>query len=161
MGEIFLEETKIKLGLFGGTFDPVHNGHIYIAKEAEESHHLDEVHWGPAKHKKHTMFGFKKRRQAVSNLAKKLGHKVSVHSYNSSIEWVKCYNPKKYDIHLIVGKDLRNQIQNWKDFEELRALCKWIWVDRALPISSTMIRERINNKQHIEAFIPCRIKQFM
>jgi nicotinate-nucleotide adenylyltransferase len=35
------------IGIFGGTFNPVHNGHIQLAKQALESLALDEVHFLP------------------------------------------------------------------------------------------------------------------
>jgi len=37
-----------KLGIFGGTFDPVHLGHLAVAKEAKEALELDEVLLVPA-----------------------------------------------------------------------------------------------------------------
>jgi nicotinate-nucleotide adenylyltransferase len=36
------------LGLFGGTFDPVHNAHLALARSALSELHLDEVRWVPA-----------------------------------------------------------------------------------------------------------------
>lgn len=36
------------LGLFGGTFDPVHGGHLRLAQEALEHLHLGSVLWVPA-----------------------------------------------------------------------------------------------------------------
>ncbi len=36
------------LGLFGGTFDPVHYGHLRLAEEARSSLALDQVLWIPA-----------------------------------------------------------------------------------------------------------------
>ena len=37
-----------RLGVFGGTFDPVHNGHLIVAEAAGESLALDEVLFIPA-----------------------------------------------------------------------------------------------------------------
>ena len=34
-----------KIGIFGGTFDPIHNGHIYKAEEALAKLNLDELIW--------------------------------------------------------------------------------------------------------------------
>ena len=42
-------ETKgNKVGLFGGSFDPIHFGHLNLAMELKEKHHLDEVWFCPA-----------------------------------------------------------------------------------------------------------------
>lgn len=38
-----------KIGIFGGTFDPVHLGHIHLAGLARESLALDEVHFIPCR----------------------------------------------------------------------------------------------------------------
>ncbi len=37
-----------RIGLFGGSFDPVHNGHVELARTALEQLRLDEVRWLPA-----------------------------------------------------------------------------------------------------------------
>jgi nicotinate-nucleotide adenylyltransferase len=37
-----------RIGLFGGTFDPVHNAHVALASTARDSLALDELRWVPA-----------------------------------------------------------------------------------------------------------------
>ena len=41
-------DGRVRLGIFGGSFDPVHIGHLWIAESAQESLGLDEVRWLPA-----------------------------------------------------------------------------------------------------------------
>ena len=38
----------MRIGVFGGSFDPVHIGHLWIAEAALESLELDEIRWIPA-----------------------------------------------------------------------------------------------------------------
>ncbi len=40
----------MKIGLLGGSFDPVHNGHLYIAERALAEYQLDEIWLVPAGH---------------------------------------------------------------------------------------------------------------
>jgi nicotinate-nucleotide adenylyltransferase len=43
-----LAERVTRIGLFGGTFDPVHNAHLALARSALQDLKLDEVRWIPA-----------------------------------------------------------------------------------------------------------------
>ncbi len=45
----------MKVGIFGGTFDPIHFGHINLAIEMLETHHLDEIWFCPARINPHKM----------------------------------------------------------------------------------------------------------
>ena len=38
----------MRIGLYGGSFDPVHLGHLWIAESARDYLQLDEVRWIPA-----------------------------------------------------------------------------------------------------------------
>jgi nicotinate-nucleotide adenylyltransferase len=39
-----------RIGLFGGSFDPVHNAHLALARQALDQLQLDELRWVPAGH---------------------------------------------------------------------------------------------------------------
>jgi len=38
-----------RIGIFGGTFDPVHNGHLIMAENVKDQMHLDEVMFIPSR----------------------------------------------------------------------------------------------------------------
>ena len=38
----------MKIGLFGGTFDPIHRGHMVLARAALERCHLNRIYFVPA-----------------------------------------------------------------------------------------------------------------
>ncbi len=40
--------TSERIGIYGGTFDPIHNGHLSLAIEMLEKHHLDKIWFCPA-----------------------------------------------------------------------------------------------------------------
>lgn len=37
-----------KIGIMGGTFDPIHNGHLLLGKQAYQEYHLDEIWYMPS-----------------------------------------------------------------------------------------------------------------
>ncbi|HIF08253.1 MAG TPA: nicotinate (nicotinamide) nucleotide adenylyltransferase [Gemmatimonadetes bacterium] len=43
------EDRPVRLGVFGGTFDPPHIGHVLLTKELQASTALDEILWIPAR----------------------------------------------------------------------------------------------------------------
>ena len=47
--ETKLNNTKIKIGVLGGSFDPAHKGHLAISKEAKKRFKLKKVIWAITK----------------------------------------------------------------------------------------------------------------
>lgn len=132
-----------KIGLLGGTFDPIHIGHLLMARAALETLALDKVVFIPScvpPHKKTpTLFSAKDRLNMVRLAAKgnprfevsdfeikKGGKSYSVDTVRHFYEiWV--HVPKLY---FIVGGDAIQEIDTWKDIAELKKMCSFVSVNR-------------------------------
>ncbi len=72
----------MRLGVFGGTFDPPHIGHIEIARKVIEEGYVDKILFLPAAlppHKQHKTFSaFKDRFQMITLAAEKINDKYEV-----------------------------------------------------------------------------------
>src|SRR5689334_19827674 len=48
-----LEEEQLRIGVYAGTFDPVHSGHLSFALQAQTEAKLDEVYFLPERMPRH------------------------------------------------------------------------------------------------------------
>ena len=122
----------MKLGIIGGTFDPIHYGHIYLAKEAKKALGLDKLIFMPARLQpfktKEKITGSEHRLEmtklAVSDIE---GAEVSDYEMKSSalsytintLRAVKESHPKDTQIYFIIGTDAFLKIEYWKEPLEL------------------------------------------
>lgn len=133
----------MRLGLFGGTFNPIHYGHLRAAEEACELLQLDRLLFIPAARPPHkegrvvTPFALRYEmtrlavadhpRLAVSDLENRRPDK----SY--SIDTLKVirqeYGPAA-EIFFVVGLDAMLEIDTWKSYRELFHLCHFLVLDR-------------------------------
>ncbi|HEX9880046.1 MAG TPA: nicotinate-nucleotide adenylyltransferase [Candidatus Binatia bacterium] len=132
----------MRIGLFGGTFDPIHLGHLRSAEEVRETFSLDRVVFIPAARPP-----LKKRRPAapaedrlkMARLAisrnpgftlSDVEFKRSGKSY--SIDTVRYYARRHRgdSLYFIVGLDAFRDIGSWKDVQSLFGLCNFIATSR-------------------------------
>jgi|LSQX01.2.fsa_nt_gb nicotinate-nucleotide adenylyltransferase len=119
-----------KYALFGGTFDPVHNGHIRLAKAAAYELSLDKLFFMPnfiSPFKKDTKVTAVEDRCAMLNIACRTNDKFIVsryevdrqtpsYTYNTLTFFDNNYDGKLY---FLLGFDSLMQIDTWYKGEEI------------------------------------------
>jgi len=135
------EAAKKGIGLFGGTFNPIHLGHLRGAEEIRETFGLQEVIFIPAAHPPHKVTeeiieahhrlemvkrATRKNPQfSTSDVELKRGGK----SY--SVDTIRYFLEKLKDsLYFILGRDAFMEIETWKDFHNLFSLCNFIVMAR-------------------------------
>lgn len=128
-----------RIGIMGGTFDPIHLGHLAIAEAAFLEFKLDKVIFIPAKdpvHKPNLKVTPAKHRYAMTLLATA----ANPHFYVSSIELdretpsytsetLKELNQRfksEADLFFILGADALRDLPTWNDAEECFNYCQFI-----------------------------------
>lgn len=134
---------KKSLGILGGTFDPIHYGHLLAAEWAGEAFGLDELVFIPAArppHKDPASVINGRHRYRMVELAIQDNPAFCVSSlelersgYSYTIDTIRHYlqSDPQLDIRFIMGVDALQLISTWKDVEQLLTLCKFIVVTRA------------------------------
>ena len=132
--------SKKSIGLLGGSFDPVHKGHLIISKISLKKLKLDQIYWIITKKnpfKKNSYFSLEERiklaKKATKNLKKiKVLHldKIvkssrSINLVNYLIKWKKITN-----IYFIVGSDILIELHRWKSWKKLVKLTKLVVFSR-------------------------------
>lgn len=133
----------MKWGLLGGTFDPVHLGHLRCSEEILELFDLDKIILIPASRqplkaeKSVTPFVHRKEMVRLSiegNASLSLSEMENEREGKSySVDTVSHFlkNYKEItDLYFIVGQDAFQEIQLWKDWKRLLSLCNFVVMTR-------------------------------
>jgi nicotinate-nucleotide adenylyltransferase len=125
-----------KIGILGGSFDPIHKGHLAISKIALKKVKLDKIYWiitkkNPLKNKTHFSL------EARLSLAKKMARNVKdvqvfyldkIVKSSRSINIINYLIRKKKlsNIHFIIGSDILIELHTWKSWKKLVKLIKLV-----------------------------------
>ena len=132
--------TKLRLGVMGGTFDPIHNGHLVAASEVASAFNLDEVVFVPTGQpwqKKKVSASEHRYLMTVIATASNPRFKVSRVDVDRSgptytvdtLRDLRAFYPDA-EIFFITGADAVAQISAWKDVDEVWALAHFVAVSR-------------------------------
>lgn len=131
-----------KIGIMGGTFDPVHNGHLVLAENARIKFNLDKILFiptGKPPHKDNNYITSNIHRYNMTLLAINSNPYYFLSSIETqregityTIDTIKYLKTKSNstDFYFILGSDSLYQIHKWKDYEELLSLCNFIVAKR-------------------------------
>ena len=137
-----------RVALFGGTFDPIHIGHLAVARAAERRFHLDEIHFIPTgrpPHKNRGGMALYADRYAMVALAcadhprflaslaeSGAGHagREVFYSVDTVRHFKQKYSGAGVHLYFLLGADSFLHIPAWKDYETLLGLCDFIVASR-------------------------------
>jgi nicotinate-nucleotide adenylyltransferase len=137
-----MERGDVRIGIMGGTFDPIHYGHLIAAEEAKDKFAMDKVLFIPSgdpPHKKNYKVTPAELRYAMTLLATVGNPKFDVSrieinrkGYSYTIDTLREIreNCPEADYYFITGADAILDILSWKDPKELLRLCKFIAATR-------------------------------
>lgn len=192
----------MKIGVMGGTFDPIHIGHLISAEYARENIDLDRVIFMPS-----GLHPFKENDNITSSdiRVEMTSLAISENPYfeiatigvnrkdtNYTIDDIRDLKERYPDdeIYFIIGTDIIDNIEKWKDFYKLTKLCTFILFNRwegekekidekiselellydfkvkkikspVLEVSSTAIRNRISEGLSIKYMVPKTVEDYI
>ncbi len=132
----------MKIGILGGTFNPIHIGHLILAEEAREKLSLDKLIFVPAflpPHKDNSDVAPASDRYKMVRLAiagnrnfcvsdieiKRDGRSYTIDTIR---EFKKVY--PNDELYFVIGSDLLNYLDEWKDLSEILKMVKFIVATR-------------------------------
>ena len=147
-----------RIGLFGGTFDPVHKGHLAIAEQAAEELRLEQILFIPAPdppHKRRTGATYRQR-VAMLELAL-VGHsrfsislletELSAPSYTvDTLLELRRRLPGQF--YFLIGADSLLELHRWHQYQKLLNLTCFIVISRP-GISLTAMQQAV---EHLPGF---------
>jgi nicotinate-nucleotide adenylyltransferase len=132
-----------RAAIYGGTFDPVHNGHLKVARGVQQSFGLDELFFVPASeppHKRGAGISSAFHRFAMLALATEQDERLRV----STIELDQPERPYAVEtvarmqeqlgsdcrLFFVMGADSWSEITTWREWQRLLSMCDHIVVTR-------------------------------
>jgi len=180
-----------RVGLFGGSFDPVHNAHVALARAALAELQLDEVRWIPAGQawQKARSLTDARHREAMLQLAiadepRFVLDRIEVERPGPSytLETVRALAAARPGTlwFLIIGHDQYASLQTWNGWQQLLGLVTLAVANRPgeaheevrrfdhrvvplpmLDISATAVRDRVAAGADISSLVPLGVARYI
>lgn len=138
-----MQQRFKKIGILGGTFNPIHFGHLLIAESVRESFDLDKVIFIPSGQPPHKPDSEvidpehrlkMVRRAVVSNPffeASRVEIDTNGFTYTvNTLQTLKKLYGGETELYFIIGADVIPELTTWKEFRTVFGLCEFIAVRR-------------------------------
>jgi nicotinate-nucleotide adenylyltransferase len=176
-----------KIGIYGGTFDPIHHGHLILAREARERLGLERVIFVPA-----AVSPFKDAPATSPNDRLAMLEAAITDEDDFGIDQVELHRPppsytidtieaiRAREVHTelfyLLGQDNVADLAKWHRFDDLRELVRFVVLDRTgqkkanhphlvvgrkIDISATDIRNRVASHQSIRYLVPPGVEEII
>ncbi len=135
--------TWRRVGIYGGTFDPVHNGHVEVARGVQELFKLDEVIFVPAcvpPHKRNANITSAFHRFAMVALATEADQGLLVSTIEldapeqpyavETVERLRNALGPETELFFLMGADSWLEIRSWHQWQRLLSMCNFIIITR-------------------------------
>lgn len=194
--------NRKKLGIMGGSFDPIHKGHLETAEFVYQQLGLEKIIFIPAyiaPHKIGMEYAPAEHRYQMTLLATQgnthfavsdieLNRKGVSYSYDTVAALHEQYGDE-YDLYFIIGADSVAALDTWTKVREIMALCTFVaatrpgfaplvdkvieyfgelgrtrikWLNTPeMDISSTDIRQRVQENCSIRGLVPLAVEEYI
>ena len=176
-----------KIGIYGGTFDPVHHGHLILARTALENLGLARIVFVPAIVSPHKLSGAASAPDARLEMLSAAIEGEPEFGLNAieltrpppsytvdTMEALREQNPEA-DFYYLVGEDNVARLTSWHRFEDLSRLVQFVVLARAgeksihpypvvrqqLDISATDIRKRVASGRSVRYLVPAAVEKII
>ena len=159
------------ISIFGGTFDPIHNGHLYIASQVDEKYQPETVLFVPARvppHRDDTDASPEDRAAMVQLAIEPFEHyamsnvELDRPGISYTVDTIKTFR-RTYEGHelaLILGADAFSEFNEWLHYEEILEFATLIVVSRdedTERLTKLPFYEAIQDKVDILTVTPCPV----
>lgn len=132
----------MKMGLFGGSFNPIHNGHLHLAESIQKALQLDGVVLMPAgqpPHKSDAAYASAAHRLAMCRLAAQAYDWMTVSDYeikkngkSYTVETLRALHEQQPDVEwtLMLGSDMLLCFDRWYCWQEILTLASLCVISR-------------------------------
>ena len=180
----------MKIGIYGGSFNPVHNGHLNVAEWVLEKTDLDKIIWVPLYkpyHKDLTdliepFHRYNMLKLALEGMERygistiEIDAQVISYTLDTLLKLKEVY--PEDELYEIIGGDSAETFHLWKDYEKILANAKVLVYARKghevkimenmelidapyMDISSTMIRDKLEEGEDISNFVPKAVEEYI